>query len=414
MTSDITADLSGGGNLRAAVFGVNDGLISNASLILGVAGANADAATILLTGVAGLVAGAFSMAAGEYVSVRSQREMYEYQIGLERDELAEYPDEEAHELALIYEARGMGSAEALRMATQIIADPERALDTLAREELGLNPEDLGSPWGAALFSFISFALGSAIPLLPFFFGIGRHALAGGHRADRHRVVRGRRDAIAFYGTWRVDERRAHAGNRRRSRWRNLFARQIAGRKHGVRREERLETGSGGIKRRRRRRLFRLKPLTRRLSASALLPGQSVESPAAFRAAVMIFVKLTFETVQHVVDLGKAGCLERVAGVERAVAAATDQYHRTIDAGGFFDVRDKIGIDVPVRAVVPRDVYRAGWVADEQVLHLAAAVDEYGIGSLVQHFVSLLRFEVFHRVFRCGEVVSISPGLPRPY
>jgi VIT1/CCC1 family predicted Fe2+/Mn2+ transporter len=164
--------LSGGGNLRAAVFGVNDGLISNASLIMGVAGANADSATILLTGAAGLVAGAFSMAAGEYVSVRSQREMYEYQIGLERDELAEYPEEEAHELALIYEARGVATDEALRMATQIIADPERALDTLAREELGLNPEDLGSPWGAALSSFVSFGLGGLIPLVPFFFGSG--------------------------------------------------------------------------------------------------------------------------------------------------------------------------------------------------------------------------------------------------
>ena len=168
--------LSGGGNLRAAVFGVNDGLISNASLILGVAGANANNATILLTGAAGLVAGAFSMAAGEYVSVRSQREMYEYQIGLERDELAEYPEEEAHELALIYEARGVKREEALRMATQIIADPERALDTLAREELGLNPEDLGSPWGAALSSFVSFGVGSLIPLLPFFFGLGKNSL----------------------------------------------------------------------------------------------------------------------------------------------------------------------------------------------------------------------------------------------
>ncbi len=168
--------LSGGGNLRAAVFGVNDGLISNASLILGVAGANADTATVLLTGVAGLVAGAFSMAAGEYVSVRSQREMYEYQIGLERDELAEYPEEEALELALIYEARGVNRDESLRMARQIIADPERALDTLAREELGLNPEDLGSPWGAALSSFISFAIGGVIPLLPFFFGLGKNSL----------------------------------------------------------------------------------------------------------------------------------------------------------------------------------------------------------------------------------------------
>ena len=168
--------LSGGGNLRAAVFGVNDGLISNASLILGVAGANADSATILLTGAAGLVAGAFSMAAGEYVSVRSQREMYEYQIGLERDELAEYPEEEAHELALIYEARGVVRDEALRMAKQIIADPERALDTLAREELGLNPEDLGSPWGAAVSSFVSFGVGGLIPLLPFFCGLGTSGL----------------------------------------------------------------------------------------------------------------------------------------------------------------------------------------------------------------------------------------------
>ncbi|MDB5810339.1 MAG: hypothetical protein JWN94_2461 [Betaproteobacteria bacterium] len=168
--------LSGGGNLRAAVFGVNDGLISNASLILGVAGANAETATILLTGAAGLVAGAFSMAAGEYVSVRSQREMYEYQIGLEREELAQYPEEEALELALIYEARGVNPDDALRTAKQIIADPERALDTLAREELGLNPDELGSPWGAALSSFISFGVGGLIPLLPFLFALGRHNL----------------------------------------------------------------------------------------------------------------------------------------------------------------------------------------------------------------------------------------------
>jgi VIT1/CCC1 family predicted Fe2+/Mn2+ transporter len=168
--------MAGGGNLRAAVFGVNDGLISNASLIMGVAGAAVDNAIIVLTGIAGLVAGAFSMAAGEYVSVRSQREMYEYQIGLERDELAEYPEEEAHELALIYEARGIAPAEARRMAQTIITDPEQALDTLAREELGLNPEDLGSPWGAALSSFFSFAAGSVVPLLPFLFGLGGASL----------------------------------------------------------------------------------------------------------------------------------------------------------------------------------------------------------------------------------------------
>ena len=165
-----------GGNLRAAVFGVNDGLISNASLIMGVAGANADNAMIVLTGVAGLVAGAFSMAAGEYVSVRSQREMYEYQIGLEREELDQYPEEEANELALIYAARGVAPGEAKRLADSLIGDRENALDTLAREELGLNPDELGSPNGAALSSFVSFAAGSAIPLLPFVFGAGSASL----------------------------------------------------------------------------------------------------------------------------------------------------------------------------------------------------------------------------------------------
>jgi len=161
--------VAGGGNLRAAVFGVNDGLVSNASLIMGIAGATSESHLILLSGVAGLVAGAFSMAAGEYVSVRSQREMYEYQIGLERDELEHYPEAEAEELALIYEARGHSREEAVSMAKNLTADPEKALATLAREELGLNPEDLGSPWGAALFSFFSFALGASIPLWPFLF-----------------------------------------------------------------------------------------------------------------------------------------------------------------------------------------------------------------------------------------------------
>lgn len=159
--------LSGGGNLRAAVFGVNDGLVSNASLILGVAGAAQQSGVVLLAGVAGLLAGAFSMGAGEYISVRSQREMYEYQIALERDELAEYPEEEASELALIYEARGLGSVEAKRLADAMVADPVRGLDALAREELGLNPDELGSPWGAALSSFAAFGLGAAVPLIPF-------------------------------------------------------------------------------------------------------------------------------------------------------------------------------------------------------------------------------------------------------
>ena len=164
--------MGSGGNLRAAVFGVNDGLISNASLIMGIAGATSSNALILLSGAAGLIAGAFSMAAGEYVSVRSQREMFEYQIGLEKEELDHYPEEEAEELALIYQARGLPRDDAVRLATQLTADPARALDTLAREELGLNPDDLGSPWGAALFSFAAFALGASIPLLPFLFASG--------------------------------------------------------------------------------------------------------------------------------------------------------------------------------------------------------------------------------------------------
>ena len=169
--------LGGGGNLRAAVFGINDGLVSNASLIFGVVGASPDVAVVLLTGVAGLTAGAFAMAAGEFVSVRSQRELFEYQIGLEREELAEYPDAEAQELALIYKAKGLSGSEAQRVAKQLVADPEHALDTLAREELGLNPDELGAPWGAAISSLLSFAVGAAIPLLPFALGAGAHALA---------------------------------------------------------------------------------------------------------------------------------------------------------------------------------------------------------------------------------------------
>ncbi|MEO8305064.1 MAG: VIT1/CCC1 transporter family protein [Betaproteobacteria bacterium] len=169
--------LGRGGNLRAAVFGVNDGLVSNASLILGVAGASGDANVVLLTGVAGMCAGAFAMATGEYVSVRSQRELFEYQIGLERDELAQYPEAEAQELALIYAAKGLPAKEASRLATQLVADPEHALDTLAREELGLNPDELGSPWGAAVSSFVSFAGGALLPLAPFVLSPGPRALS---------------------------------------------------------------------------------------------------------------------------------------------------------------------------------------------------------------------------------------------
>lgn len=169
-------NIGASGTLRAAVFGVNDGLVSNASLILGVAGATSEPGIILLTGVAGLLAGAFSMAAGEYISMRSQREMFEYQIGMERAELEQYPQEEAAELALIFAAKGMGKEAARQLADKLIADPDHALDTLAREELGLNPDELGSPWGAALSSFGAFAAGAIIPLLPFLFAHGSQAL----------------------------------------------------------------------------------------------------------------------------------------------------------------------------------------------------------------------------------------------
>ena len=162
-----------GGNLRATVFGVNDGLISNASLVMGIAGAGAAPRLVLITGLAGLLAGALSMSAGEYVSVRSQREMYEYQIALERAEIAEYPEEEAEELALIYEARGMALSQAREVSQTLLSQPEHALDVLAREELGLSPDMLGSPWGAASASFLAFAVGAAVPLLPFLAGLAR-------------------------------------------------------------------------------------------------------------------------------------------------------------------------------------------------------------------------------------------------
>lgn len=171
------SSLGRGGNLRAAVFGVNDGLVSNTCLLMGVVGAAQDTGIVLLTGVAGLLAGAASMAAGEYVSVRSQRELYEYQIGLERDELAEYPEEEAEELALIYNARGLDLARAREFAADLLKDRDKALDALAREELGLDPGALGSPFGAAASSFVSFSFGALIPLVPFLHGTGDRPVA---------------------------------------------------------------------------------------------------------------------------------------------------------------------------------------------------------------------------------------------
>jgi len=169
---------SGGGALRAAVFGVNDGLVSNASLILGVAGAEPEPKIILLAGVAGLLAGGFSMAAGEYISVRTQRELLEHQIALEREELRVMPEEEIAELTLIYRAKGLDAVPAEALARRLVQDPVRGLDTLAREELGLDPHGLASPVVAAVASFASFAAGAFVPLLPYLLAQGTPALVG--------------------------------------------------------------------------------------------------------------------------------------------------------------------------------------------------------------------------------------------
>lgn len=155
------------GTLRATIFGVNDGLVSNLALVMGVAGATPGPQVILLAGIAGLLAGAFSMAAGEWISMQSQRELFERQIALERAELAAIPEEEEVELAMIYRRKGFSEAEAGAIAQRLMADPAAALDTLVREELGLDPQQLGSPWGAATGSFLAFGGGALLPVLPY-------------------------------------------------------------------------------------------------------------------------------------------------------------------------------------------------------------------------------------------------------
>lgn len=164
--------LGGGNALRASVLGANDGLVSNLALVAGFAGANPGQASIILAGLAGLLAGAFSMALGEWISVTSSREAAEAQLAVEREELELDPESEQEELALIYQAKGLPKAEAERLAETLMADKEHALATLAREELGIVPEELGSPWAAAIASFILFAIGAVIPVIPFFFGDG--------------------------------------------------------------------------------------------------------------------------------------------------------------------------------------------------------------------------------------------------
>ena len=162
-----------GGGFRAAVLGVNDGLVSNLSLVMGVAGGtDNDAEFVLLAGIAGLLAGAFSMSAGEYISMRSQRDLYEHEIRKEQVELEEWPEEEEEELVLIYQAKGLSQDEAQRVAKRIMERPEVALETMAREELGLDSSQLGSPWGAAASSFIAFVIGAIVPILPYVFDAG--------------------------------------------------------------------------------------------------------------------------------------------------------------------------------------------------------------------------------------------------
>lgn len=164
---------SGGNALRAAVLGASDGLLSNLSLVMGVAGADQSGRAVLIAGLAGLLAGAFSMALGEWISVQSSRELYERQIAIERDELSQAPQEEEEELALIYQAKGLPEDQARDLAHRLVADPATALDTLSREELGIDPAELGgSAWQAALTSFFLFAIGAVIPVAPFVFLTG--------------------------------------------------------------------------------------------------------------------------------------------------------------------------------------------------------------------------------------------------
>jgi VIT1/CCC1 family predicted Fe2+/Mn2+ transporter len=166
-----------GNALRAAVLGANDGLLSNLSLVMGVAGANLAPREILITGVAGLLAGAGSMALGEWLSVQSSRELYERQIGIEAEEIRTNPEEEAEELALIYQAKGLSEAHAREVAARLISTEQSALDTLAREELGIDPTELGgSALQAAGASFLLFAVGAIIPVLPFLMLSGQEAI----------------------------------------------------------------------------------------------------------------------------------------------------------------------------------------------------------------------------------------------
>ncbi len=160
------------GNLRAAVLGVNDGLVSNLSLVMGVAGGSQDPQVVLIAGIAGLLAGAFSMAAGEWISVSSQADVYRHQIERESARLDAAPERAERDLAEIYVGKGLAETEARAVARRLMSRPEAALDTIARERLGLVPDELGSPFGAASSSFAAFAVGAIVPIVPYLFDLG--------------------------------------------------------------------------------------------------------------------------------------------------------------------------------------------------------------------------------------------------
>ena len=164
-----------GGAARAAVFGLSDGLLTNVSLILGVAGANPPPGIVRLAGLAGLLAGAFSMAAGEYVSMSAQSELLQRELAIERRELERHPEAEIKELAATYRRRGVAADQAEEVARAVMNDPAVALEVHAREELGVSPGQTGNPWQAAFSSFISFSVGAVLPLLPWFFAHGTGA-----------------------------------------------------------------------------------------------------------------------------------------------------------------------------------------------------------------------------------------------
>lgn len=178
-----------GGGARAAVFGVSDGLVSNVALILGMAGAHATAGSVRLAGLAGLIGGAFSMATGEYVSMRAQSELMQRELDVERQAIHHDPEEERKELSAIYESRGLDSGLAEELSGKMMRSPELALETHAREELGINPAQTGNPLQAAGSSFVTFALGAVVPLLPWLF-------TGGTTATRWSMALG---AVAAFG-----------------------------------------------------------------------------------------------------------------------------------------------------------------------------------------------------------------------